>query len=538
MLTLILVVALVQGGAASGTPNQQETATIRGRVTEKDTGAALPRALVHINMKDVARTVRTDGDGRFEISGLPPGSYIGFVRTPEHRPTHVDQPLRDARGPLVLRAGEVRDDLNVSLPRALAIDVRVVDDEGGPLSRVRIRLTDGRTGADTFGARNTTDDQGRARVFGLPPGRYIVCAEPQGMASLGENKSAKRERFLRTCYPSAESERTAEPIRLEQADAGEIQIVMRRGRTFTLSGTVVDSTGAPTANAQIILNRFERNGGSGMGGVLAKDGTFRFTNVHPGDYALTAEASSRYRPEYRGPSEKSYYPVSLGPDSSDVEGIVIVMSRTVDVSGRFILENSDVGLPPPPGSGLMVSDRLADDPLPGTGSAGYARADESRAFVLEGLFGRRLLDIGNLPRGWYVKSIRYEGRDVFETPTEFKGGDSSIEIVLSDRGAVVRGRVLDERGEPASNARVLMFPARKKRWGDHELMTAVTNAGGTFRIGPQRAGEYLVVALPRGTSAPHPEDFEGILTLAEGAERIRLGENEERALDLSVRRQP
>ena len=535
MLTLILIVGLMQDGAAPATPRPQETATIRGRVTDRETGAALPRALVHISKRDLTRLVRTDSDGRFEIAGLPPGEYMGSVRVPEDRPTHVYQPLRDPRGPLILKAGEVRDDLNVSLPRALAIDVRVVDDEGSPLSRVRIRLSDGRTDAYAYGARSTTDDQGRVRVFGLPAGRYIVCAEPRSMGTPGENLSAKRERFLRTCYPSADSERTAEPIRLEHADAGEIQIVLRRGRTFTLSGIVLDSNGAPAAHAQLMLNRFELNGGSGTGVRLERDGSFRFSNIHPGDYALTAEINSKYQPEYRGPSEKSYYPISLGPDSSDLEGLVIAMRRTVDVPGRIVLEDPTVRLPSPPGSGLMIGAPLANDPLLGEGSRAHALADEKRAFVLEGLFGPRLLEIANVPRAWYVKSIGYAGKDVFDTPTEFKG-DSPIEIVLSNRGASVTGRVLDQRGEPVRGARALMFPAGKQRWGNHQQITALTDTAGTFRLGPQRAGEYLIVALAPGVPVPSPGDHERTLTLAEGAERVRLGDNEERTLDLSVRK--
>lgn len=534
MLTLILVLALMQDPGTGA--RQQETATVRGRVTDRETGAPLPRALVYISKKDLMRTVRTDSEGRFEVRGLPPGEYFGSVRPPEHRPTHVDQPLRDSRGPLILKAGEVRDDLNVSLPRALAVDVRVIDEEGGPLSRVEIRLTDARTDAYAYrGAMRTTDDQGRLRVFGLTPGRYIVCAEPRGIATSGENSSPKRERFLRTCYPSAENERTAEPVRLEGADAGEIQIVMRRGRTFSISGMVVDATGAPAPQAQLSLNRFERNGSSGTGLMLEPDGSFSFANVHAGDYALVAEVNAKYRPEYRGPSEKSYYPLRLGPDSPDVEGLVIAMSRTVDVPGRFVLEESDLTLPSPHGSGLTIGATLANDPLPGEGSRGHALADEKRAFVLERLFGARVLDISNVPRGWYVKSIRYDGKDVSDTPTEFKG-DSSIEIVLSNRGATVKGVVLDQRGQPVHGARALMFPARRQRWGDHQQMTALVDAAGAFRLGPQRAGEYVVVALPPGTAAPNRRDYERLLTLAEGAERVQLGENEERLLDLSVRK--
>jgi protocatechuate 3,4-dioxygenase beta subunit len=127
----------------------------------------------------------------------------------------------------------------------------------------------------------------------VAPGRYILCAEPRALGISGENTSPNRERFLRTCYPSAGSEQTAEPIRLERGDSGEFRIVMRRGRTMTISGTVVDSTGAPAPHARVALNRFEISGTSGTGVMVPPDGRFKITNVHPGEYALSRGHSDR-----------------------------------------------------------------------------------------------------------------------------------------------------------------------------------------------------------------------------------------------------
>ena len=66
----------------------------------------------------------------------------------------------------------------------------------------------------------------------------------------------------------------------------------------------------------------------------------------------------------------------------------------------------------------------------------------------------------------------------------------------------------------------------------HEYPT--TSPTGTFRTGPQRAGDYLVVAV--GPSGPLPEfGNRGQLdTLVRAGERITLVENEERMLDLAV----
>ena len=80
---------------------------------------------------------------------------------------------------LLLKSGDVRTDVNVALERWRAITVRVVDDDGEPLAGLRISITSADSGRDfNPGWLRQTDDRGRLRVFKLPPGRYIACAEP------------------------------------------------------------------------------------------------------------------------------------------------------------------------------------------------------------------------------------------------------------------------------------------------------------------------------------------------------------------------
>jgi hypothetical protein len=168
-----------------------------------------------------------------------------------------------------------------------------------------------------------------------------------------------------------------------------------------------------------------------------------------------------------------------------------------------------------------------------------AYVEENRTFALEGLFGKRTLDIYNVPSGWYVKSIRYDNKDVFDIPTVFENtGARTLEIILSSRGAVVSGRAVDERGEPVAAGRVLMFPAGKERWGAHEYSSARISRSGGFRLGPRRAGEYVLVALGPEAADVDSRDFKRLAKLAEHGERVTLQSEEERALELRVVRAP
>src|SRR5688572_17841672 len=74
-LTLILAATLIL--AVSGFAQSQATAAdLRGTVTDP-TGAVVSGATVHARNSGtgISRTVTTDGDGSYQIIGLPPGEY-------------------------------------------------------------------------------------------------------------------------------------------------------------------------------------------------------------------------------------------------------------------------------------------------------------------------------------------------------------------------------------------------------------------------------------------------------------------------------
>jgi protocatechuate 3,4-dioxygenase beta subunit len=516
----------------------EHTAEIRGRVTDKETGRPLPYAQVSVAERtlNVHRTVLTDDAGLYRLPGLPAGTYDGIVTPGPYRSAYEFQPLVafvESRS-IELAKGAVRE-INVALPRTASVPVRVVDEFGIPVSEVGLAVyrwpAIDRTGSSI---QHRTDDRGRMRITGLRPGRYVICTNTFATGSTEGARNAVRERLLRTCHPSAAGEAEAEPITVGTGEGDEIEIRMRRGRTFTVSGLVLDAAGAPAIGAQVDLNTYSAGSSSGSGGFsVRQDGRFRIANVAPGAYGLQVSIGGPNRPAERRAHEAAFVPIRLA--DADLDDLIVTLTRAVDVPGRIVLDDPTRELPKAQGSGFMVTARLAGDFLPGSGSAISAHARTDRTFTLPEVFGPRTLAFRNVPIGWYVKSVRWRGNEAIDRPIDFARGTASdsVEVVLSSRGATVTGRVADDRGNPVRGAYVWLLRADGDSVTDAAI-AEVTSATGEFRFGPLREGEYVALAFGSRVRPLERDDRARAARLAALGERVRLSEFEERAIDLRV----
>jgi protocatechuate 3,4-dioxygenase beta subunit len=533
------VLLLLSFGLTQVTPtltqDQPRTGEIRGRVTDKDTGQPLSRALVRLHSADGEErsSVRTDVTGLFRFTGLVAGEYTGFVDHGVYRSTHEGAGISGGAGrPIVLKAGEVRE-INVALTRTFAINVRVVDESGDPLSGIMVTAHSPERGnliAPTW--NHTTDDHGRLRVFGLVSGRYILCAQS---SIVGVSPTGRRDALLRTCYPSVVDDAEGQPILVDRSDVAETEIRMRTGRTFTITGRVVDASGAPAPVAFVSLAKHWAGGSAstGMSRGVDGDGRFRISHVQPGEYAIEASIGGPERPEHRRSLEQAFVPIRV----SDADlSVLVPLQKTVDVTGRVTLEDPAASFRATPGyAPMFVSARIAEDARSGGGSFASDLVGEDKRFTLRRMFGRRTLEVLNIPRGWYVKSIRYAGNEIIDEPTTFKeSAEPAIEILVSNRGAVVTGRVTDERGDPVPGATVLMFAADRPRMAWRAPQSTRASPTGEFRAGPTRAGDYFIVAVPAKTFPIQAGDSRPLQRLAAVAERVTLGDLDERSIDLRL----
>src|SRR5881409_2987521 len=135
--------ALLQAPSAPPRAVPPAAAVIRGRIVRAD-GRALPRALVELERLDVEdrpRRAPTDEDGRYEFASLPAGRYrvtarkIGYVAL-----EYGERRASDGGTAIVLSAAEVRERIDITLPRTSAIAGRILDENGEPVENVVVRV--------------------------------------------------------------------------------------------------------------------------------------------------------------------------------------------------------------------------------------------------------------------------------------------------------------------------------------------------------------------------------------------------------------
>lgn len=138
--------------------------------------------------------------------------------------------------------------------------------------------------ASSFALPAQTNDLGEFRLAGVAPGEFYVIAGPRPASFVASSGGVGT---LSTYYPGTTDRARAVPITVSagQTTPG-IDIVVQSGALFTVSGTVVDDTGAVLSD--VTLSLAPQAGGAGSIGVtrVNADGSFTITGIQPGSYRL------------------------------------------------------------------------------------------------------------------------------------------------------------------------------------------------------------------------------------------------------------
>jgi hypothetical protein len=144
----------------------------------------------------------TDAEGRYELTQLPAGRYQlkatrgGYVEVAygQRRPFERGRPLE-------LGDGVVLQNIDFALPPGAVVTGRVVDEMGEAFAQAYVSLARRQyiDGERQLVAQNgsSTDDRGEFRIFGVPPGDYVMIANFE-RTDFG---SRDRVRYVPTYYP-------------------------------------------------------------------------------------------------------------------------------------------------------------------------------------------------------------------------------------------------------------------------------------------------------------------------------------------------
>lgn len=530
------------------------TATVGGRVVDRETGEPLRRMRVVFYRRGAAPgespvEATTGADGRYEVSGLLPGQYSASVQPGEYRGGYRaaslgiddDSPPAFNRPPaLDLKPGDVRRSVDFTMARSYAIEGRVLNEYGEPLSDVMVAADPIETTGAAYARMLRTDDRGVFRLYGLSPGRYNVCAgageDPWSSRQRGEEP--QQLRYVRTCHPSAGSPSAATLITIKASDATGVTIQMQRGRTYTLSGSIVRESGAPAEHASVSIDYAEQRYPRGyMAGVEYRQGTFVARGVAAGEYLVRvtiAEPGTSPGPA----SNREYGYARVVVEASDVSDLVVRTSSGASTAGRVVFDDE-----PPPGRPRLTvaAARPVDgDPLFNNVMTPNAPVSDDSTFQLKGIHGPVVVSVSGLPAGWIVKAVRHGETDILQVPTEFKTGDPrQLEVVVTKRVARLTVRPLDAKAQPMPTALIVLMPADPRRAAGFLLPSEPAAPDGTITFPPLRPDAYLVAAIV-------PEQGRELLrrrkelmdAVRSRAQRITLAANEHPAVDVRVVRLP
>jgi protocatechuate 3,4-dioxygenase beta subunit len=528
-------------------PAEKGTAMLRGQVVASDSGTPIRRAQVRlsgIGMRE-SRLATTDAQGRFEIRELSAGRYTltaskgGFVTLQygQRRPGESGTPIE-------LGEAQALDRLLIGLPRGSVISGRISDEFGEPIANaavtaMRYAYVGGSRRLVPAGARDTTDDQGVYRLFGLAPGDYIVSASLR----MGEVTDPGDELtgFAPTYFPGTADSSAAQRVRVALSqEQGGVSFALLATRLVRVWGQVMSASGTAHWGGFVSLSPAGGAIGAGVargpgffqgnGSRIEGDGSFWISNVAPGRYLLTARAGGRDEAEF------ARMDVSVGAD--DLGGLMVVTAPSGRITGSVV---TDTGEPLPSGTpALQVVARAASaEGAPGGfggGGGGQGRVGPAGAFEVGNIVDARYLRV-TTPSGWTLKAVLVNGRDVTDVPLDAGPGEvvSGVQVVITKTLSHAEGSVLDDRKQPVLDATVVLFPADERMRYEQSrfLRTARPDQEGRFRITAVPPGEYFAVAV-QGLEDGQAADPEFLAAFGDHAERVGIKPGETKTITLGL----
>lgn len=454
----------------------QDGATVRGTVLTAD-GAPLAGATVNARLPGamgqaagrLSREV-TDEEGRFELKHVITGRRLSVEASPEGYETG-QLTLEDK-----LRDGQVVAGLVLTCDQGLEVSGQVVNADGTPAERVRMRLQTDLSSIDParigFAAASMTSkteysqEDGRFRFTSVGAGPFVLTA------SVGE------------VDPTA-------LVRMTGVEAGATGLVLRLEPSSALRGQLVTSAERAIQDFRVEMVLQGSEGLMGLGGERwsrsfdgLEDGGFEARGLLGGEWSVTVRATGFAPTPARLVTLPQ--PEGSGPEVFELVPAASISGRVLDTTGRPV-SGATVKLD------VEVGERVRQAM---SGGGPTALSDHRGEFLLESVAAGSISVVAALPG--YASS---EPRPLMVAP-----GELVEDIDLSLRtGGTVEGRVLDDEGDGAPG-RMIVIQSMPSYLRQH-----MTTAGsdGEFRFEHLEPGAWQIIAMGNALTGEVQMDSEG-----------------------------
>jgi uncharacterized protein (DUF2141 family) len=534
------------------------TAVLSGVVLSDDEAQKpVRRARVTCAGGDSSATAITDDRGRFRFSGLRAGRYTLSATKDAWVPTSygAKRPMRPGSA-IPLADGQNATVVLRMLPGSVITGV-VLDHANQPAAQTTVNamryvMQNGERRLAPAGIGGVTDDRGVYRIFGLPPGDYVIRAAQSASfnASPGELRviDPRGERtvsFAPTFYPGTAIATQAAAISIGRGEerAG-VDFTLQLVPTARVEGSVAlpDGTPAP-GGTQVNLLAAPQVGGGGPPGLrstrVGNDGAFTFSDVSPGVYTVLARASVAGSHHDAGPMTV-WASTEIAVDGEPISGLSLGLQPGMMVSGQVRFDGARMK-PPADLSAIRVS--LTPVQAEGTVafSPGTNGIDAQGRFTISGVTpGRYRLNASfpgsGRPGGWHLRSAIVSGQDTLDVPfTVSSQSISGASIVFTDRLADLTGVVHNAAGGAPNEFTVILFSADQTHWlpRARRIQAMRPSADGAYAFRGLPAGEYHLAAIDDVEPGEwfDPAFLQRLLPMAM---KLTVGEGERKVQDIRL----
>ena len=494
-LLLWIFAAIQQRGlpsapAPTGTPPAGRS-VIAGKVIQS--GSKTPIAGAVITLRPAGISTTTNGVGEFSLN-VPAGRHTliverdGFILQPD-----PPRAITEMGMPVNIKSGEPRDDIILPMVASPAISGHAYVPNGDPLAAAAVQAY--RWRYTPFGPRLRvaktvlTDDSGEFRLFRLDFADYAVSVSYNrraqraalGNVRLSPNVPDPDDGYATTFYGGATTASAAQRVRLAPGfDPNGINIVVSDVRRFRIQGRVVSPSATLPSDLKVVFvpegNDLALDDTGHFVGTDA-NGNFDIRSVSPGSYVMMA---------FGGQLASDLVPVEVA--NNDIEKLAIPLAPTNDVRGRVSgsVNASGVTL------SLVRTTRQIDLKL-----NAQVRTD---GFLTLFNVGPGEYDVfaQGLPFGSYIRTVRYQGRDVLTTGLRpVIDPNALLEVTVSSTTALVEGRITDRFGDPAPGVQIVLVPEILYRRRPDRYIVGSTDITGAFQIRDAPPGRYTAFAFER-----------------------------------------